>query len=73
MKLLMGKAPAHDSSLSGMTRKLTDGNSEMLANSINNFLVSVSSNLSRLDESNNIFKNMEQLPAELYYKCKRSV
>ena len=48
MKSLMGTTSNNDAEMQGLANNLCEGNIEVLANRINEFLVSVSSNLPRL-------------------------
>ena len=56
---------ANDSSkMQGLANKVADGNCEMLANSMNEFCVSVSEHLPRLNVNNEVFAVEGELPDE---------
>ena len=53
--------------MQGLANNLCEGNIEVLANRINEFLVSVSSNLPRLTNDLAVFDVQDEIPAE--YDC----
>ena len=48
--------------MQGLANKTTDGDCGLLANAMNDFFVSVSDHLSRLNNSHNVFTVNEELP-----------
>ena len=50
--------------MQGLANKVADGNCEMLANSMNEFFVSVSEHLPRLNVNNEVFAVEGELPDE---------
>ena len=50
--------------MQGLANKVADGNCEMLANSMNEFFLSVSEHLPRLNVNNEIFAVEGELPDE---------
>ena len=66
MKSLMGTTSNNDAEMQGLANNLCEGNIEVLANRINEFLVSVSSNLPRLTNDLAVFDFQDEIPAEFY-------
>ena len=64
MKKLMGIEANDSSKMQGLANKVADGNCEMLANSMNDFFVSVSEHLPRLNVNNEVFAVEGKLPDE---------
>ncbi len=65
MKTLMGKkTTTHKSNVQSLANKTTDGNVELLASKMNDFFVSVSEHLPRLNRNNEAFDVDGQLPDE---------
>ena len=64
MKSLMGTTSNNDAEMQGLANNLCEGNIEVLANRINEFLVSVSSNLPRLTNDHAVFDVQDEIPAE---------
>ena len=64
MKKLMGQKTTDKSNLQSLANKTTDGNVELLASEMNDFFVSFSENLPRLDRNNEAFDLEGQLPDE---------
>ena len=64
MKKLMGIEAIDNSKMQGLSNKVAYGNCEMLANSMNNFVVSVSEHLPRLNVDNDVFAVEGELPHE---------
>ena len=64
MKSLMGTTSNNDAEMQGLANNLCEGNIEVLANRINEFLVSVSSNLPRLTNDLDVFDVQDEIPAE---------
>ena len=62
MKALMGISSGGTKELVGLANRHTDGNIPALANKINDFLVSVSSGLTRLTQDHGVFDLQEPLP-----------
>ena len=62
MKSLMGISRAANTELIGLANRYTDGDMESLANKINDFLVSVSSDMHRLTVDHITFEIHEPLP-----------
>ena len=60
----MGQKTTDKSNVQSLAIKTTDGNVELLASKINDFFVSVSEHLRRLDTNNEAFDVEGQLPAE---------
>ena len=52
------------SKMQGLANKVADGNCEILANSMNDFCVSVSEHLPRLNVDNEVFTGEGELPDE---------
>ena len=69
MKKLMGKQTTYISNVQSLGNKTTDGNVELLSSKMNDFFVSVSEQLHRLDRNNDAFYVDGQLPNE--YDCHR--
>ena len=51
MKKLMGKKTTYKSNVQSLANKTTDGNVELLASKMNDFFISVSEHLPRLDRN----------------------
>ena len=51
MKKLMGKKNPYKSKVQSLANKTTDGNVELLASKMNDFFISVSEHLPRLDRN----------------------
>ena len=64
MKKLMGQKTTDKSNVQSLANKTTDGNVELLASKMNDFFVSVSEHLPRLDRNNEAFDVDGQLPDE---------
>ena len=64
MKSLMGTTSNNDAEMQDLANNLCEGNIEVLANRINEFLVSVSSNLPRLTNDLAVFDVQDEIPAE---------
>ena len=64
MKSLMRTTSNNDAEMQGLTNNLCEGNIEVLANRINEFLVSVSSNLPRPTDDLAVFDVQDEIPAE---------
>ena len=64
MKTIMGQKPTDKSNVQSLANKTTDGNVELLASKMNDFFVSVSEHLPRLDRNNEAFDVEGQLPDE---------
>ena len=64
MKSLMGTTSNNDAGMQGLANNLCEGNIEVLANRINEFLVSGSSNLPRLTNDLAVFDVQDEIPAE---------
>ena len=64
MKNLMGAPSSNTNELQGLANKCTEGDMTQLVNSINDFFVSVSADLPRLDTTHRVFDIEEPLPAE---------
>ena len=64
MKTLMGYTSKNDAEMQGLGNNLCEGNIETLAKRINEFLVSVSSNLPRLTDDIAVFGIQDEIPAE---------
>ena len=64
VKTLMGQKTTHISNIHSLANKTTDGNVELLASKMNDFFVSVSEHLPRLDRNNETFGVDGQLPNE---------
>ena len=64
MKALMGLKNKGESDLASLASQEADGDLSQLANSINDFMVSVTGEMPKLEESHAIFQNLSQLPAE---------
>ena len=57
--------------MQGLANKVADGNCEMLANSMNEFFVSVSEYLPRLNVNNEVFAVEGELPDEFIISTSR--
>ena len=64
MKKLMVQKTTDKSNVQSLADKTTDGNVELLASKMNDFFVSVSEHLPRLDMNNEAFDVEDQLPDE---------
>ena len=64
MKKLMGQKTTDKSNLQSLANNTTDGHVELLASKMNDFFVSFSENLPRLDRNNEAFDVEGQLPDE---------
>ena len=64
MKSLVGYTSNNDAEMQGLANDLCEGNIEALANRINEFLVSFSSNLPRLSDDLAVFDVQDEIPAE---------
>ena len=64
MKKLMGQKTTDISNVQSLANKTTDGNGALLASKMNDFFVSVSEHLPRLDRNNEAFDVGIQLPDE---------
>ena len=64
MKSLMGTSTNGSNVMQGLANKYNDGDRAHLANTINEFFVSVSDDLPRLQPTHPIFEVSETLPAE---------
>ena len=64
MKTLMGQKTTDKSNVQSLANKTTDGNVELLSSKMNDFFVSVSEHLPRLDRNNEAFDVDGQLPDE---------
>ena len=64
MKKLIGKKTTDKSNVQSLANKIADGNVELLASKMNDFFVSVSEHLPRLDRNNEAFCVDSQLPDE---------
>ena len=64
MKKLMCQKTTDKSNVQSLANKTTDGNVELLASKINDFFISVSEHLPRLDRNNEAFVVKGQLPDE---------
>ena len=62
MKSLMGSSSGGNSGLQGLVNTVTDGDLQLLADNINDFFVSVSSELPRLDDTHPIFQTPDPVP-----------
>ena len=72
MKSLMGMSHGGNSELLGLANMHTDGDIGALSNTINNFLVSVSSDLPRLTETRHICQHTDPLPAAFTISVKET-
>ncbi len=61
MKLLMGSSPHANSTLHALANEVADGDMQLLVNTINEFLVSVSNSLPKLGAHHPLFQS-NQLP-----------
>ena len=59
--------------MQGLASKVADGNCEMLANSMNDFVVSVSEHLPRLNVDNEVFAVEGELPDECIISIQTNV
>ena len=64
LKKLMGQKTTDKSNVQSLASKTTDGNVKLLASKMNDFFVSVSEHLPRLDRNNEAFDVDDQLPDE---------
>ena len=64
MKNLMGASSSNTNEMQGLANKCTGGDMTQLVNSVNDFFVSVSADLPRLDPTHRVFDIEEPLPAE---------
>ena len=64
MKKSMGQKTTDKSNVQSLANKTTDGNVELLVSKMNDFFVSVSEHLPRLDRNNEAFGVKGQLPDE---------
>ena len=62
MKTIMGLKTKSNSCMQGLANKTTDGDCGLLANTMNDFFVSVSDHLPRLNKSRKMFTINEELP-----------
>ena len=62
MKTIMGLKTNGKSCMQGLANKTTDGDSGLLANTMNDFFVFVSDHLPRLNKSHKVFDVNEELP-----------
>ena len=62
MKTIMGLKTNGKSCMQGLANKTTDGDCGLLANTMNDFFVSVSDHLPRLNKSHKVFDVNEELP-----------
>ncbi len=65
MKALMGLKNKGRFDFTSLVEKELDGDMSQLAKSINEFLVAVTHEMRKLNESHTIFQNLAQLPAQL--------
>ena len=72
MKSLMGMSRGGNSELLGLANMHTGGDMEALSNTINNFLVYVSSDLPRFSETHNICQHTDPLPAAFTISVKET-
>ena len=63
MKNLMGAPSGNTNEMQGLANKCTEGDMTQLVNSMNDFFVSVSADLPRLDPTHRVFDTEEPLPA----------
>ena len=64
MKSLMGAPSSNTKEIQGLANKCTEGDMTLLVNYMNDFFVSVSADLPRLDTTHRVFDIEETLPAE---------
>ena len=64
MKNLMGAPSGNTNEMQGLANKCTEGDMTQLVNSMNDFFVSVSADLPRLDPTHRVFDIEEPLPAQ---------
>ena len=64
MKSLTGTTSNNDAEMQGLANNLCEGNIEVLANRINEFVLSVSSTLPRLTDDHAVFDVQDDIPAE---------
>ena len=64
MNTIMGLKTYGNSCMQGVTNKTTDGYCGLLANTMNDFFVSVSNHLPRLNKSHKVFTVNEELPGQ---------
>ena len=62
MKTIMGLKTNGNSCMQGLANKTTDGDCGLLANTMNDFFVSVSDHLPRLNKNHKVFDVNEELP-----------
>ena len=62
MKNLMGASSSNTNEMQGLANKCTGGDMTKLVNSMNDFFVSVSADLPRLDPTHRVFDIEEPLP-----------
>ena len=62
MKTIMGLKTNDKSCMQGLANKITDGDCGLLTNTMNDFFVSVSGHLPRLNKSHKVFDVNEELP-----------
>ena len=72
MESLMGYTSNDDAEMQGLANNLCEGNIEALANRINEFLVSVSSNLPRLTDDLAVFDVQDEIPAEYVISVRKT-
>ena len=65
MKNLMGASTNNTNEMQGLANKYADGDMPRLVNTMNNFFVSVSDGLPRLQPTRPVFVIREPIPAEL--------
>ena len=63
MKNLMGAPSGNTNEMQGLANKCTEGDMTQLVNSMNDFFVSVSADLPRLNPTHRVFDIEEPLPA----------
>ena len=62
MKTIMGLKTNGNSCMQGLANKTTNGDCGLLANTMNDFFVSVSDHLPRLNKNHKVFDVNEELP-----------
>ena len=67
MKKIMRLNGNSNSDMEELAKKTTDGDFAELANIMNDFCLSVSDHLPRLDKDDNVFRVHEELPDEFIY------
>ena len=65
MKTIMGLKTNGNSCMQGLANKTTDGDCGLLANTMNDFFVSVSDHLPRLNKNHKVFDVNEELPDQV--------